>query len=581
MIKIRRSKTGIDAISNKDIKRQVSRPQNFNSTSAIRRSVIGLWDVFTYHVYLETLKRGTCTIVAERVSGAPQLRLTSCDGKMTGGLYDPLGIAQALLRSGIERITFSEGVEGCNIENVITSLLSRENFTRLEPCGLFALEEIFIEKLDPSGLPIFPGVSYQKTGSECKMQTVRHGGQYQNNSDIRESIITKCKNSRNAEDMLDVISGIYLDDSFKRYISRILTVKIKDSLHKESDLERAIQLFPRDVYFRTMLLDLYVKRDDEARALEVFETMKKDGVAPSKITYAALINLYVTKGDEKMADKLLIQMKTGGIKPDRYTYNSLINLHVKSGDEKKAREVFEMMKADNIAPNKIAYTVLINLYIHRKEEEKAWGIFLTMRNDHIDPDEVTYRVLSLFLNNREKLEKLSDILREEGNKSLYCIVLYRLRRYEELLAVPEGSTNDELIKIAALRHLQRFGEALKKIEMIEAKGPDKMFDMRRITIEKGYLFLGLMRSTKDKRWFKLSKAEFLRAMDMTMGHPELSSRIICGLIFLKDEIKIFDRDLAAEIEIRPQYVEYLRGRLKARITREENEHIRMALLCLV
>ena len=78
-------------------------------------------------------------------------------------------------------------------------------------------------------------------------------------------------------------------------------------------------------------------------ALQVFATIKREGLEPTSYTYSALINAYVNSGDLQGAQQSLQTMEAAGFHPNLIVFTTLLKGHCAVGDLASARELLESM----------------------------------------------------------------------------------------------------------------------------------------------------------------------------------------------------------------------------------------------
>jgi pentatricopeptide repeat protein len=129
------------------------------------------------------------------------------------------------------------------------------------------------------------------------------------------------------------------------------------SAHKESGL------VPRVRLLYTELVRAHIVINDMNGAMEVFETMKAEGIPYNVATFNALLQGYTQAVDLDGAIRVIDDMREAGIAPNVATYTCLVNLYGVRKEPDRAKQLFDVMRAEGIEPDRIAYTSLMNAYV--------------------------------------------------------------------------------------------------------------------------------------------------------------------------------------------------------------------------
>jgi pentatricopeptide repeat protein len=79
------------------------------------------------------------------------------------------------------------------------------------------------------------------------------------------------------------------------------------------------------------VIGAYAKNGKFEKAIEVFDSMKKDGIEPAVVTYNIMFDAYNKSGKVERAIEMFDSMKKDGIEPDVVTHTTMINAYAKSG----------------------------------------------------------------------------------------------------------------------------------------------------------------------------------------------------------------------------------------------------------
>ncbi len=109
------------------------------------------------------------------------------------------------------------------------------------------------------------------------------------------------------------------------------------------------------------------------------------------ITYSALINACEKAGQWELALQLFERMQQEGIAPNTVTYNSLITACTQGSQWEKASEVFDHMRFHNCRPDTVTYSALIGAYEKGGQWLRAVKAFEAMQGQSCRPDSSIYQ----------------------------------------------------------------------------------------------------------------------------------------------------------------------------------------------
>jgi len=153
----------VDASSINRAIRGARLPQKTDTSTDRLRALRLLWDAFTTHLQQELITHGRCALVARPAGTTSQLFVEDGEGHLCGAFSDPLGVAEAMLKRGLGRIT-CDATTG-NVLYLETALLAvlGEQPEPVGDTGVFAVGERFVDGVTAEGLPDLPGISYGRT----------------------------------------------------------------------------------------------------------------------------------------------------------------------------------------------------------------------------------------------------------------------------------------------------------------------------------------------------------------------------------------------------------------------------------
>ncbi|KAJ6817088.1 pentatricopeptide repeat-containing protein-like [Iris pallida] len=144
-----------------------------------------------------------------------------------------------------------------------------------------------------------------------------------------------------------------------------------------------IQLSP-DVFVNNSLIDMYSKCGDLDSSRLVFDRMPERDV----VSWTALLNAYSTAGLLDDAVDVFNSMRENGVRPDLICWNALISGHARSGDIGKAARLMEEMAASALEPGVNSWNGIISGCVQNGLFETAAFVFRDMCS-RVRPNGVT------------------------------------------------------------------------------------------------------------------------------------------------------------------------------------------------
>lgn len=134
------------------------------------------------------------------------------------------------------------------------------------------------------------------------------------------------------------------------------------------------------------------------KALDVFVSMKKNGLMPRKATYNLLLSACVNAPQPRVdaAFEIFEEMRANkDINPDKTTYTLLIDAACKAGEPEKAFEAFSHMKQSGIdvevsTLNRLLHAAGLNAKQDATSVEATLELYEAMKKADIKPDVITY-----------------------------------------------------------------------------------------------------------------------------------------------------------------------------------------------
>ncbi|KAH7284778.1 hypothetical protein KP509_34G070200 [Ceratopteris richardii] len=147
------------------------------------------------------------------------------------------------------------------------------------------------------------------------------------------------------------------------------------------------KLHIQDVVAWTTLIMGYAEQCHSAKALELYEQMKRKGIQPNTATFLCTLKACATSGDLDNGQNLHSYIKAEGLLgEDSSLGTSLIGMYAKAGLFIQAHEVFDSFSHQDA----VSWNALITGYIDYGHEEKVFQLFEQMQIEGILGDPITY-----------------------------------------------------------------------------------------------------------------------------------------------------------------------------------------------
>lgn len=196
-----------------------------------------------------------------------------------------------------------------------------------------------------------------------------------------------------------MLSGLLEERTISRKLGRVVvTVNNKPGLslgvHDATicvSQPRAPPPFPFALCFSSFssAITACEKVGDWRTALELLDSMEKEGVARTPISYNAAISACEKGMVPQKACEVFQRMKREGIRPSVVSYSALISAAEKGSQWKLALEILEDMKTDGFRGNVIAYSAAISALAKGQQWEKALDLFREIQACGKQPSIVT------------------------------------------------------------------------------------------------------------------------------------------------------------------------------------------------
>lgn len=162
----------------------------------------------------------------------------------------------------------------------------------------------------------------------------------------------------------------------------------------------------------TIILDVFGKGYQLARAFSLFYGMARNGTQPNAITYNTIIAACSRSNEPDLAYEVFDEMQANGLKPDKFTYGSLIDSCAKSGQVERAFEISRMMSNRGVMKDQTIYSALLEACGRGRQLDRAFVVFEDMKRNGVWPNLITFSVLIDICANAKEPERAFQIFSE-------------------------------------------------------------------------------------------------------------------------------------------------------------------------
>ena len=143
----------------------------------------------------------------------------------------------------------------------------------------------------------------------------------------------------------------------------------------------------RDSITWNALISGYVQLDHNEKALNCFEHMQSEGIAPNAVTFCCVLkacgNVQTLDKGREIHDAIA---RNGFLGTNLFVSNALVNMYTKRGMLEKAREVFDKLPCHDV----VSWNALMTGYTDHEYDEEALMCFEKMQLEYISPDIITF-----------------------------------------------------------------------------------------------------------------------------------------------------------------------------------------------
>ena len=177
--------------------------------------------------------------------------------------------------------------------------------------------------------------------------------------------------------------------------STILGTSLMDMYAKCGDLRKAQEVFNEvpihDVVSWTALMVGHVQHDHIHGALECFERMQCESVAPNEVAFTCVLKACSSTRANDKGLRIHAMIVKDGLPGEKQNSigNALVDMYAKLGALVKAQQVFNTLQVHDV----VSWNALMTGYNHFGEIENVFHLFDKMLEEGTEPDSVTFIVI--------------------------------------------------------------------------------------------------------------------------------------------------------------------------------------------
>merc|ERR1719253_514808 len=185
------------------------------------------------------------------------------------------------------------------------------------------------------------------------------------------------------------------------------------------------------VIYSTLLKGFAQARQPQ-RVQEVFEDMKRIGIACNTVSYNTMLDANARTGRMDRADELFRDMQASGVSPDVITYSTLVKGYCQAGDIDQGFQVLrEMTASGKHDPDEILYNSLLDGCAKQHRGDDALNLLEDMHKNHVRPSNFTLSILVKLLGRSRRLNQAFTMVEEtckrfdlQANVHVYTCLIY-------------------------------------------------------------------------------------------------------------------------------------------------------------
>jgi pentatricopeptide repeat protein len=188
-----------------------------------------------------------------------------------------------------------------------------------------------------------------------------------------------------------------------------------DLLHQVQDDDQCRGTINSVIY--CSVLKGFAREKKMARALKVYEEVRKKGIELSILMYNTLIDSCARCGCMDHIEGIWADMKALGVDPNVVTYSTMIKGYCQNGDMRKGFLIFERLKKDgNLKPDEIMYNSLLDGCARNVLVDEGLHLVEEMQTEGVQPTNFTLSILVKLLGRGRRLEQAFTLVTDITKK---------------------------------------------------------------------------------------------------------------------------------------------------------------------
>ncbi|KAL5999019.1 hypothetical protein ACLOJK_009969 [Asimina triloba] len=172
----------------------------------------------------------------------------------------------------------------------------------------------------------------------------------------------------------------------------LVNMYVKCAVDGSVDASRRVfdQMLMHDVMSWTAIITGYVQsggRDKEA--IELFCTMKQEGVQPNQFTFSSVLKACANLSDADLGEQVYAQVVKSGLASVNCVGNSFVAMYTHSGRMEDARKIFDLLLEKNL----ISYNIMVDGYTKNLDSEEAFELLQQIEDAGVGPCGFTFASL--------------------------------------------------------------------------------------------------------------------------------------------------------------------------------------------
>lgn len=140
------------------------------------------------------------------------------------------------------------------------------------------------------------------------------------------------------------------------------------------------------VYTWQAIISAYVRHGECARAVQLYESMRQEGVQPNKYIFSCILKACGNTRSLRQGELLHDQIIKSGHDSDVFVGSALIDMYANCDCLKEAHEVLVVLKSQDVVP----WNAMIVGYVHCGHGLPALKLFEKMQQEGVQPGKITF-----------------------------------------------------------------------------------------------------------------------------------------------------------------------------------------------